>query len=109
MAPKTQLQLASLLTALREKLKLTPEQVGSRIGLKGDDVSQYETLEGGWWGEFMEVGLFDRKRLRELAKVLRVKKPVPFVRAIEVLLSPFLLEPGSRQGLGNAVKNPSDS
>lgn len=106
--PKTALQLARLLEALRTKTGLSQETVAAQIGLTAAQVSSYTELEGGWWSEELpDVSLFDVPRLNKLARVLRVKSELSFVRAVGNLLAPYQMEAQLRRLQTAPAKKPA--
>jgi len=90
---RTNHQLAQMLTSIRERAKISVEQVGRRMEWSPEQTEMYEQLEGGWWAQGnVDVSFFDIATVVRMARIFKIEEPLEFVRSVTTVLLPYQIE-----------------
>lgn len=93
LAPRTQNQMATLLSSLRQRAGLSLEQLALQLDLTQAQTASYARIEEPWWtAEDIDASIFDIALIARLARVLNIERPLEFVRAMVDVLNPYQIE-----------------
>ena len=90
LAPRTQNQLATILSTLRQRAGLSLADLAQQLNLSPEQATKYERIEEHWWGpDDIDSWLLDGELLAKLTRVLKVERPLEFLHAMTELLIPY--------------------
>jgi hypothetical protein len=93
LSPRSNQQVAILLTALREKAGFSIDQLGHQLDWSPNKTEAYAKLEGAWWtSDDVDVSLFDVSTITRLARFLQIEPALEFVRAINEFLRNYEID-----------------
>jgi hypothetical protein len=104
LAPRTQNQMATLLSTLRQRAGLTIDELALRLNLTAEQAASYGRIEEPWWApEDTDASLFDIALITRIARVLNVERPVEFVRSLADIFIPYQIDLQIARQFGSAL------
>jgi transcriptional regulator with XRE-family HTH domain len=106
LAPRTQNQMATLLSSLRQRAGLPLDELALRLNLTAEQAASYARIEEPWWGpDDADASLFDIALLTRIARVLNVERPLEFVRALADIFIPYQIDLQIAKQFGSAFSS----